>query len=56
MSWAAGLILVLVVAVFVPWLFAEIAHRFNQPDEIDQVAERKRKIAHNGFKSRMGMK
>lgn len=45
MNWQFGLILVLVVAVFVPWLFGEIAARFNRPDEIDFVAERKRRIA-----------
>ena len=47
MSWKYGLILVIVVAIFVPWLFSEIADRFGtrDDDEWDDVAERKRQIA-----------
>lgn len=45
MSWSAGLIVVIVLALVVSWLFGTIAERFNRPDEYDHVAERKRKLA-----------
>jgi hypothetical protein len=44
MGWQAGLILVLIVAIVVPWLFAEIADTFGAKDDWDDVAERKRQI------------
>jgi hypothetical protein len=46
-SWQVGLILVLVAAIFVPWLFAEIAAQFGTRDEWDEVADRKRQIERN---------
>ena len=46
MNWITGSILIVIVAIFVPWLFSEIAHRYgNHDDEWDEVAERKRKLA-----------
>ena len=45
MSWAEGLILWMLFGIGALWVFAEVASRFNQPDEFDHTAERKRKIA-----------
>ena len=46
MGWQLGLILVIAVAIFLPWLFAVVADRFGtRDDEWDWVAEQKRRTA-----------
>ena len=44
MDWQVGLILVIVAAIVVPWVFAEIAATFGTRNDWDDVAERKRRI------------
>ncbi|MEY4471866.1 MAG: hypothetical protein RL671_170 [Pseudomonadota bacterium] len=44
MSWQAGLILVLIVAIGVPWLVSEITSAPELDEDWDEVAERKRQI------------
>ena len=54
-NWQNAAIFLLVVAVFVPWLWAELraARKSRQIFRPDQVARRHRAIAKRGFKSRM---
>ena len=56
MSWSLGLALWIAGALVVMWLWGEIVDRFARTDRHDWLADRKRKITHNGFKSRMGVK
>ena len=54
MNWQTGLICVVLVAVFVPWLIAELRGRKSrQTFRPDPVARKHRAIAKRGFKSRM---
>lgn len=45
MGWVMGTIVVIALAIFVPWLFAEIAAKFGTENDWDHVADRKRKTA-----------
>ena len=56
MSWATGLALWLLGGLAVMWLWGEIVERFGPPRDHDWLADRKRKITRNGFKSRMGIR
>ena len=57
MSWQVGLIGVLLVAIFLPLLIAEVrsARRSRQVFRPDPVARKHRAIVRRGFKSRMGV-
>ena len=55
MSWANGIILWLLGGMAAMWLFAILVDSKPERDH-DWLAERKRKITRNGFKSRMGLK
>ena len=58
MSWAMGLSLWIVGGIAAMWIFAEIIERFERTDghEHDWLAERKRKIAQRGHKTRAGLR
>lgn len=45
LSWQWGLILVVLCATVLPWLFALIADKFGTEDDWDHVAETKRRTA-----------
>lgn len=58
MNWQTGLICVVLVAVFVPWLWVELrdARRSRQTFRSDPVARKHRAVVKRGFKSRMGVR
>ena len=57
MSWQIGMIGVLLVAIFLPLVVAEMrnARRSRQVFRPDPVARKHRAIVRRGFKSRMGV-
>ena len=57
MNWANASIFAIVVAVFVPWLIAELRGRKSrQSFRSDPVARKHRAVVRRGFKSRAGIR
>lgn len=58
MNWQNASIVLLVVAVFVPWLWSElrISRRTRETFHPDPVARKHRAVVRRGFKSRAGIK
>ena len=55
MSWSTGILLWILGGLAVMWLYAAIVDGGKRGDT-DHLAERKRRLERNGFKSRMGVK
>ena len=55
MSWSTGLALWILGALVAMWLYGKLVDGGKRGDT-DHLAERKRRLERNGFKSRMGVK